>query len=187
MHILLRENPALILIDIQKGFEDTAYWGGQRNNPEAERNAATLLNLWRKLSLPVFHIKHCSANPESRLAEGKPGNDFMDLVRPIEGEAVIRKNVNSAFIGTDLKQRLEDLGIRKLVIVGLTTDHCISTSVRMAANYGFGTYVIYDATATFNKRGFKGEEFSAELIHNTALASLSGEFATILKTYQLIF
>ena len=187
MHILLRENPALILIDIQKGFEDTAYWGGQRNNPEAERNAATLLNLWRKLSLPVFHIKHCSANPESRLAEGKPGNDFMDLVRPIEGEAVIRKNVNSAFIGTDLKQLLEDLGIRKLVIVGLTTDHCISTSVRMAANYGFGTYVIYDATATFNKRGFKGEEFSAELIHNTALASLSGEFATILKTYQLIF
>jgi len=187
MHILLHENPALILIDIQKGFEDIAYWGGQRNNPEAEKNASTLLNLWRKLSLPVFHIKHCSTNPESRLAEGKPGNDFMDLVVPVQGEPVIKKNVNSAFIGTDLKQRLEDLKIHKVVIVGLTTDQCVSTSARMAANYGFGTYVIYDATATFNKKGFKGEEFSAELMHNTALASLSGEFATILKTFQLIF
>jgi len=187
MRNLLHENPALILMDIQKGFDDIEYWGGQRNNPEAEENASKLLELWRKCSLPIYHVQHCSTNPNSRLAPGKPGNAFKEIVLPVEGEPIIRKNVNSAFIGTDLKQQLEKSGIRKVVIIGLTTDHCVSTTARMAANYGFDTYVIYDATATFNKKGFKGELYSAELIHNTALASLSGEFATILKTYQLFF
>jgi len=187
MSILLHENPALILIDLQKGFDDVDFWGGQRNNPEAEENASSLLNLWRKHSLPIFHIKHCSTNPNSRLAEGNPGNDFKEMVQPIEGETIIRKNVNSAFIGTDLKEQLESLKIKKVVIVGLTTDQCISTTARMAGNYGFGTYVVYDATATFNKKGYKGEQFSAQLIHDTALASLSGEFATIIKTFQLFF
>ena len=187
MNNLLHENPALLLIDIQKGFEDIEYWGGQRNNPEAEENASKLLELWRKHSLPIFHIKHCSLNPNSRLAEGNPGNNFKEMVLPLEGETIIRKNANSAFIGTDLKQQLDNSGIRKIVIAGLTTDHCVSTTARMSANYGFGTYVVYDATATFNKKGFKGEVYSAELIHNTALASLNGEFATIIKTYQLFF
>ena len=187
MSILLRDNPALILIDIQKGFDDIDYWGGQRNNPEAEENASRLLELWRNHSLPIFHIKHCSSNPNSRLAEGNPGNNFKEMVLPLDGEPIIRKNVNSAFIGTDLKQQLENSGINKLVIIGLTTDHCISTTARMAANYGFKTYVVYDATATFNKKGFKGEPYSAQLIHDTALASLSGEFATIIKSYQLFF
>ena len=187
MSILLNENPALILIDIQKGFDDINYWGGERNNPDAEENASRLLELWRNRSLPIFHVKHCSTNPNSRLAEGNPGNNFKDMVLPHEGEVIIRKNVNSAFIGTDLKQQLENSGINRLVIVGFTTDHCISTTARMAANYGFKTYVVYDATATFNKKGFKGEPFSAQLIHDTALASLSGEFATIIKSYQLFF
>ena len=187
MSNILNENPALILIDIQKGFDDIPYWGGQRNNPEAEENASNLLNLWRKLSLPIFHIKHCSTNPNSRLAEGNPGNDFKEMVVPLTGETVIRKSVNSAFIGTDLKEQLERLKITTVVIVGLTTDQCVSTTARMAANYGFGTYIVYDATATFNKKGFKGEQFSAQLMHDTALASLSGEFATIIKTFQLFF
>ena len=184
---ILNENPALILIDIQKGFDDIGYWGGQRNNPEAEENASKLLNLWRKHSLPIFHVKHCSINPGSRLAEGNPGNDFKEMVLPLAGETIIRKSVNSAFIGTDLKEQLENLKIRKVVIVGLTTDQCVSTTARMAGNYNFETYVVYDATATFNKKGFKGEQFSAQLIHDTALASLNGEFATIIKTFQLFF
>ena len=187
MNNILNENPALILIDIQKGFDDIAYWGGQRNNPEAEENASSLLNLWRKNSLPIFHIKHCSTTPGSRLAEGNPGNDFKEVVLPLYGETVIRKSVNSAFIGTDLKDQLDNMNIRKVVIVGLTTDPCVSTSARMAANYGFDTYVVYDATATFSKKGLKGELFSAQLIHDTALASLNGEFATIIKTFQLFF
>lgn len=186
MTISVKDNPALILIDIQKGFDDINYWGGDRNNPEAEQNAAKLLAFWRKMGLPVFHVKHCSSNPNSRLAEGQPGNEFQDVVAPIDGEVIIKKNVNSAFIGTDLKQQLDAALITKLVIVGLTTDHCVSTSVRMAGNFGYDTYVVDDATATFCKSGINGQFFSAGIIHETALASLNDEFATVIKTETLL-
>lgn len=182
MSITKADIPALILIDIQKGFENIEYWGGQRNNPGAEENASELLRLWRENNLPIFHIKHCSSDPTSLLNELNEGNKFKDLVKPIGNETVIKKNVNSAFIGTDLQQQLIDSKITKLVIVGLTTDHCVSTTTRMAGNLGFDTYVVSDATATFNKKGLQGQNYSAELIHETALASLNGEFATVVTT-----
>jgi nicotinamidase-related amidase len=140
------------------------------------------LKLWRKHQLPIFHIQHCSSAPTSLLNESNKGNEFKDIVKPFEREPIIKKNVNSAFIGTDLKERLHSEKITKLVIVGLTTDHCVSTTTRMAGNFGFDTYIVSDATATFNKKGFDGQNFSAELIHETALASLNGEFATVVTT-----
>ena len=182
---LKKDRPALILIDIQKGFENVEYWGGQRNNLDAEKNASELLKLWRDNDLPIFHIKHCSSNPSSLLNEANEGNEFNDLVKPINDERVIKKNVNSAFIGTDLKEQLDNLKIVKLVIVGLTTDHCISTTTRMAGNLGFDTFLVADATATFNKIGLYGQNYPAELIHATALASLNGEFAQVVTTAVL--
>lgn len=175
----------MILVDLQKGFDNIAYWGGQRNNPDAEENACELLQLWRAHDLPVFHIQHCSSNPQSLLHETNAGNDFKDLVKPRYYEPIIKKNVNSAFIGTDLKERLDNLKITKLVIVGLTTDHCISTTTRMAGNLGFDTFLVADATATFNKIGLYGQNYPAELIHATALASLNGEFASVVTTAVL--
>jgi len=182
MSISKTDRPALILVDIQKGFDNIAYWGGQRNNPDAEEKAGELLRLWRKHHLPIFHIKHCSSNPDSLLNEANEGNDFKDLIKPISSEPIIKKNVNSAFIGTDLKQQLDNLKITKLVIVGLTTDHCISTTTRMAGNLGFDTFLVSDATATFNRKGLEGQNYPAELLHETALASLNDEFARIVTT-----
>ncbi|MEJ7625748.1 MAG: cysteine hydrolase family protein [Ferruginibacter sp.] len=179
MNISKTDMPALILIDIQKGFDNIEYWGGQRNNLNAEENAGELLKLWRKNNLPVFHIMHCSSNPESLLHETNAGNEFKDLVKPANNEPVIKKNVNSAFINTNLKEQLDNEKITKLVIVGLTTDHCVSTTTRMAGNFGFDTFIVSDATATFNKKGLQGQIYSAELIHETALASLNNEFATV--------
>src|SRR5882724_994840 len=106
MRITKSSRPALILVDIQKGFEDIEYWGGQRNNPDAELRASELLTMWRAHHLPLFHIRHCSTNPTSLLHETNAGNEFNDLVAPLEGEPIIKKNVNSAFIGTDLQARL---------------------------------------------------------------------------------
>jgi nicotinamidase-related amidase len=182
MTISKSDRPALILIDIQKAFDNLEYWGGQRNNPNAENNAYELLKIWRDNKLPIFHIKHCSSNSASLLNETNEGNDFKDIVKPIDGEPIIKKSVNSAFIGTDLKERLDNEKISKLVIVGLTTDHCVSTTTRMAGNFGYDTFLVSDATATFNKNGVDGQKFSADLIHATALASLSEEFATIVTT-----
>jgi len=182
MSISRTDRPALILVDIQKGFDNIEYWGGQRNNPDAEENVGELLRLWRKHQLPIFHIKHCSSNPDSLLNEANEGNDFKDLIKPISSEPIIKKNVNSAFIGTDLKQQLDNLKITKLVIVGLTTDHCISTTTRMAGNLGFDTFLVSDATATFNRKGLEGQNYPSELIHATALASLNVEFTKIVTT-----
>ena len=182
MSISKIDRPALILIDIQKGFDDIKYWGGQRNNPNAEINASELLKLWRANKLPIFHIKHCSSIPTSLLNETNAGNEFKDIVKPAKEEPIIKKNVNSAFIGTDLKERLDKGKISKLVIVGLTTDHCVSTTTRMAGNFGYDTFLVSDATATFNKRGIDGQNYPAELIHETALASLNDEFARIVTT-----
>ncbi len=182
MSFSIVDRPALILIDMQKGFNNVAYWGGERNNLDAEANAGELLALWRAKQLPIFHVQHCSTTPTSLLHESNEGNQFMDIVQPIVGEPIIKKQVNSAFICTDLKERLDKELITKLVIVGLTTDHCVSTTTRMAGNFGFDTYLVADATATFNKTGLDGQHFSAELIHETALASLNGEFATVVTT-----
>jgi nicotinamidase-related amidase len=174
--------PALILIDIQKGFEDVEYWGGGRNNPDAELRASELLRLWRDNGFPIFHVQHCSTIPTSPLHETHAGNQFNDLVAPTEREPVIKKSVNSAFIGTDLQAQLDNAKITTLVIAGLTTDHCISTTARMAGNLGYETFLVAAATATFNKKGIDGQIFPAELIHQTALASLDKEFATVITT-----
>ena len=131
---LREKKAALILIDVQKGFNDEDYWGGNRNNKDAEAKIAQILEKWRSLQLPVFHIVHSSVHPNSKLHASNPGFEIKEEAKPIDGEPVITKNVNSAFIGTDLKERLDNQKITTLVIVGLTTNHCVSTTTRMACS-----------------------------------------------------
>ena len=182
----IQDRPALILIDVQKGMDNHSYYGGNRNNPSAEENMKKLLKFWRQNNLPVLHIKHNSTNPESPLYKIKAGNEIKEIVSPLENEPVIEKTVNSAFIGTDLRKRLDFEAITHLVIVGLTTDHCISSSVRMAGNFGFNTFLVSDATATFDKVGVDGKRYAAEMMHETALASLHNEFATVLTANDVM-
>ncbi len=181
---LLTDKTALIIIDVQDGLDDPYY--GKRNNPDAESNMARLLAAWRAANRPIFHVKHMSTNPNSPLQPDRPGNAIKRIVAPQRNEPVIEKTVNSAFIGTDLENRLREAGIQSLVIVGLTTNHCVSTSVRMAANLDFTTFVVEDATAAHDSTGFDGVHYPAETIHAVSLASLHNEFATVLKTDQLL-
>lgn len=186
MMSLKEQNAALVLIDFQKGFDEEEFRERNRNNKDAEKKASRILNRWRTLNLPIFHVIHSSQNPNSKMHESHPGFEIKDEVKPINGEPVIRKNVHSAFIGTDLKERLDVQGIKSLVIIGLTTNHCVSTSTRMAGNFGYDTFLISDATAAFNTIGINGEEFSSETIHQTALANLNNEFAKVIDTKKLL-
>jgi nicotinamidase-related amidase len=186
MELKIDMSTALILIDIQKGFDDEAYWGGSRNNPDAENNAKQLLDYWRARNLPLFHIQHISANPDSKLSVNNPGHHFKDIVKPLPGEIIIQKSVNSAFIGTDLKEQLDKREIQALVIAGLTTDHCVSTTTRMAGNYGYKTFIVADATATFGKTGINGQHYDGQMMHDTALAQLKDEFATVIYTHEIL-
>ncbi len=180
----INQNTSLVIIDVQKGFDEHKW--GTRNNFFAEENIAKLLKAWRKAKRPIFHIKHDSTELDSPLNPNLPGNEIKDIVKPKANETLIIKNVNSAFIGTDLEKILREKGIKTLVIVGLTTDHCVSTTVRMAGNLGFTVYVVSDATATFDRKGFNGKHYSAEEMHESALVSLQKEFATIVDTESLI-
>ena len=187
MSLLTKQDTlALLIIDVQKGLYELEFYGGERNNPDAEINMRILLDHWRLHKLPVFHIKHNSKNPASPLYKGNPGNEIKEIVKPLAGELVFEKNVNSAFIGTGLLQQLKLDKIRDLVIIGLTIEHCISTSVRMASNLGFNTILVSDATAAFNKIGKDGKIYPATLVYEISLANLDQEFATIFTTNELL-
>ena len=100
------------------------------------------------------------------------------------------KNVNSGFIGTDLEDHLKSAGISQVVICGLTTPHCVSTTVRMAANLGFYVTLAGDACATFARNADTsfdgGPAVTAEQLHRTELAALHGEFATVTTTDEIL-
>ena len=178
------KNVALVIIDVQKGFDDP-FWGS-RNNPDAEAKIELLIAEWRKNSQPIIHVRHCSPESNSPLRPDQPGNEFKDEAKPIAGEKQFTKTVNSAFIGTDLEEYLRSCAIESLVIVGLTTDHCVSTTTRMAGNLGFNVSLVSDATATFDRRGEDGTQYSACDIHNIHLASLNGEFCVVRTTEQVL-
>lgn len=127
---------ALILIDMQKGFESGSHWGQERNNPGMEGNALRLLQFFRKAGGRVCHVRHASLESGSPLAEGSPGFESMSGFEDVPGELTYVKNVNSGFIGTSLERDLREQGIEELVFCGLTTHHCVSTTVRMGSNLG---------------------------------------------------
>lgn len=171
--------PTLLVIDVQHAFEDASW--GERNNPNLEIEICELLAAWRDLDAPVIHIRHESTSPTGLFRRGTPAFDFKPEAQPLPSETVLDKQVNSAFIGTDLEDRLGNFEAEQVVVVGLTTDHCCSTTARMAGNLGFETWFVADATATY-ARG----RFDAETMHQTALASLDGEFAQVLTTTEVI-
>jgi nicotinamidase-related amidase len=177
-------NAALIVIDVQKAF-DLPRWG-DRNNPDAEANIARLIAAWRASGRPVFHVHHESVSPGGAFRRGDPATETKPEALPADGEPLYWKSVNSAFIGTTLEADLRRAGIMTLVVVGLTTNHCVSTTVRMAGNLGFETFVVSDATAAFERASLDGRMRPAQEVHASALSDLNEEFATVIDTAALL-
>jgi nicotinamidase-related amidase len=177
-------DPCLLLIDVQRGFDEPRW--GPRNNPGAEANIARLIEAWRRTGRPIVHVRHHSRLPQSPLGPDQPGAAFKPEALPEPDEPIYTKDVNSAFIGTTLDADLRARGATMLVVAGLTTDHCVSTTVRMGANLGYRVWVAADACATFDRADHTGRPLPAEDVHRAALASLHGEFATVADTEALI-
>jgi nicotinamidase-related amidase len=177
---------ALIIVDVQRAFDEWEARGKRRNNPQAVARIVDLLAAFRDARAPIFHIRHEGTKPTSSFLPGGTGYPVKDEARERDGEAVIVKRVNSAFIGTDLESRLRADGITSVVICGATTNHCVETTTRMAGNLGFDTSLVRDATWTFDRIGPDGDAHAAEDIHAMTLSNLNGEFATIVAAAEAI-
>ena len=175
---------ALIPIDVQQGF-DYAPWP-PRNNPSMEANGLRLLDAWRRAGLPLIHVRHDSVVAGSTLAPDHPGNAHRPGFAPLGGEPLVTKSVNAAFIGTDLDLRLRRLGVEQVVLFGLTTDMCVSTTARVAANLGYRVVVVGDACACFDLKDADGSVIAADEIHRAHLATLRAEFGEVMATDDVV-
>jgi nicotinamidase-related amidase len=175
------------MIDVQRAIDDPR-WAryGPRNHPEAEENMARLLEAWRGRGLPVFHVRHDSTEPESTYRPGQPGNDFKPVAAPRPGETLIVKHTNSAFIGTDLEDRLRAAGCDRLVTAGVITNNSVEATVRMAGNLGFDTWLVEDACFTFARPDRTGRVWTAEEVHAISLANLDGEYCRVVTTDDVL-
>ena len=175
---------ALLVVDVQRGFDDGAYWG-PRDNPDCEENIAALLAEWRARGRMVVFVRHDSADPDSPLRRGQPGNGFKDVITGTP-DLLVTKVVNSCFHGNpDLHQWLLDHQQRGFVVAGITTNHCCETTARVGANLGHQVVFALDATHTFDRAAPNGTVLSADHLAAVTAANLHHEFATVVLTHQL--
>ncbi|MEU2164606.1 cysteine hydrolase family protein [Streptomyces sp. NPDC019208] len=188
----IAENAALVVVDVQKGFEEEVFWG-RRNNPGADENIASLIDAWQSSGRPVVFVRHDSSKPGSPLRAGRTGNEFKDYVERRRGqgdgpELLVTKTVNSAFYGTpDLAAWFGSQGVRQFVVAGIQTNMCAETTARMGGNLGYEVLFALDATYTFDLAGPFGWSLGAdELARATAVTLHGGGFATVVTTDELV-
>jgi len=179
------DRTALVVIDVQRAFEDAGFWG-RRNNPGCEANIATLLTAWRAAGRPVVFVRHDSTEPGSPLRPGAPGHAFRPELTG-EPDLLVSKHVNSAFHGDpDLAGWLRERGVDGIAVCGITTNHCCETTARVGGNLGFDVLFALDATHTFDRTGPDGTVMTADELARATATNLHGEFATVVRTDELL-
>ena len=170
---------ALLVIDMQRDFLEPGGFGAALGNDVSLLRRAIepnrrLLAAWRAARLPVLHTreghrpdlsdlpraKHArppgavarigDPGPMGRiLVQGEPGHGLIPELAPLAGEIVIDKPGKGAFYATELQARLDALGVRQLVVTGVTTEICVQSTVREANDRGFDCLVPSDCTASY--------------------------------------
>ncbi len=169
---------ALLVIDVQRGFEDPMF--GPRDRPEAEANVARLIDAWRLRRAPVVFVRHDW--PDSPLAAGTDGFEFKDVLSG-EPDLLITKSAHSAFHGDrDLDAWLRERDIDAVTICGIQTNVCCETTARLACDLGYEVGFVIDATHTFDAHGPDGVKVTAAELARASAASLHEEFAQVLST-----
>lgn len=176
---------ALVLIDLQNDY----FPGGRmalEGSPEAVARAAQALAAFRARGLPVLHVRHLSVRPGATFfLPGTEGAELHAAVAPRAGEPVVEKNFPNSFRGTDLKEQLERAGVKHVVVAGMMTHLCVDASVRQASDYGFRVTLLADACAT-RAQQFGGETVPARQVHLAFLAALSGAYAKVAPTQEIL-
>jgi ureidoacrylate peracid hydrolase len=168
---LPKADTAVLVIDMQRAFFDSNDSLGKAGIDVSPLRAAIpgtvkLVDLARAQGVPVIFTRYVyspgmvdlgrkyGANPEERKARNSLGYGTEEVeliaelgVRP--DEVVIDKSRPSAFYGTRLEPVLTGMGIRNLIVCGVTTNICVESTVRDAGQRDYGTFVVKDAVAEF--------------------------------------
>jgi nicotinamidase-related amidase len=166
----MKKETALLVVDVQAGVVDWA-------NPacEGERVLARINDLLaraREAEAPVIYVQHDSG-AGGLLAAGTPAWEIHPLIAPMSGEPVIGKRASDSFYETTLKERLEALGIRHLVVVGCRTQYCVDTTCRQATSLGYDVTLVRDAHTTMPTHTLTPAQIIAH--HNQTLDDFGNE------------
>ena len=175
---------ALIVVDVQDGFDDPCW--GPRNNPAADAAIAALVDGFAEAGQPVVYVRHDADDPRSPLHPDRPGHRLKSYLRAAP-QLIVSKRVNSSFHGSpDLHGWLTARGISRVVIAGITTNHCCETTARVAGNLGYDVWFALDATHTFDRTGPDGSTMAADDLARATATNLHGEFATVTSTAAIL-
>jgi nicotinamidase-related amidase len=166
----------LVLIDIQN-----EYRAGPLALPDADAAidaAVRLLARARNDGAAIFHVAHKGRSGGLFDREAERGA-IVERLAPLASEAVIEKGLPNAFAGTDLQARIAATGRKNIVLAGLMTHMCVSSTARAALDLGYRTIVAADACATRDLPDGRGGTLDARTIHEVALAELSDRFAIV--------
>lgn len=182
---MLPDRTALVVIDVQQGFDDPVW--GSRNNPDCDANIAALVEAFGAAGRPVVLVRHDSEEPDSPLSPGQPGNELKPYLANLSPDLAVTKSVNSAFHGSpDLDAWLREQDLGGIVVCGITTNHCCETTARVGGNLGYDVRFVLDATHTFDRTGPDGTSMTADELARATATNLHGEFATVVSTADLI-
>jgi len=176
---------ALILIDIQNDY----FPGGAMElagMTQAAAQAQALLAAWREARRPIFHVQHLAPGPGAAFFRpDTPGVEIHESVRPLPGEALVRKHYPNAFRETGLLEVLQGAGVGEVVIVGAMSHMCIDASTRAAFDFGFKCTVIHDACASRDVV-FEGRTIPAEQVHGAFMAALGMRDAGVISLKEFL-
>ncbi len=175
----------LILVDVQNDY----FPGGRMElvgMEKAGKRAGKLLDFFRNMDLPTFHIQHLSIRPGATFfLPDTEGVELHRCIEPVARECVIRKHFPNSFRDTSLASEIETAGIEGVVVCGAMSHMCIDATTRAAADLGLSCTVVHDACATKDLT-FAGDVIAAKEVHGAFMAALDGAYANLAATDNLI-
>ena len=174
----------LVILDVQDAI-DRPNWDG-KNNPGYLAVIQRLLALWRSNGWPVLHVKHDERTPTSSYYVHGPWNGIKKDVAPIEGETVIIKQENCAFIGTELDTILTKMRVKRLVLTGVVIHNSMDATVRAGKALGYSIVLPSDATTAVPVVGPHGKSWDATTVHELTLAILGDEYADVMSSDEVV-